>query len=265
MKFEWPLFLILLSATTLGAGPFPDDHGSTPSAARAVVPDTPATAGAIEIDVDEDWFSFLALPGVEYEVEIMTNTVWDLDGTLYAPGGLLRLRDETTADDSQPIRIQWTNTGAAATCFLKVNGFIEFTTGDYAVAVRTLNYADTDADNLLDHWETGFFGALIATGGEDPDGDGINNADEYLMGTDPTDPLSVLEITSIGRSNDLAVTWRAVRWGNYEVQVLDDLQPGMAWTPLSTRLHLSGSGEEIYQDESYTNHAHRFYRIEFKP
>ncbi len=45
--------------------------------------------------------------------------------------------------------------------------------------------ADTDADGLPDEWEKFFFGNLNQNGGGDPEGDGLTNAQEYLLGSDP--------------------------------------------------------------------------------
>jgi hypothetical protein len=44
---------------------------------------------------------------------------------------------------------------------------------------------DTDADGLCDAWEIQHFGNLDAAADADADGDGVNNRDEYLHGTDP--------------------------------------------------------------------------------
>jgi hypothetical protein len=46
---------------------------------------------------------------------------------------------------------------------------------------------DSDGDGLPDAWEQRFFGnPTIANPNADPDGDGRNNRDEFLAGTDPT-------------------------------------------------------------------------------
>ncbi len=51
--------------------------------------------------------------------------------------------------------------------------------------------ADRDGDCLPNYWEKKFFGnETIAKPTDDPDGDGCNNACEYLNGTDPNDPNS---------------------------------------------------------------------------
>ncbi|HLP78865.1 MAG TPA: hypothetical protein VK327_18340, partial [Candidatus Paceibacterota bacterium] len=59
---------------------------------------------------------------------------------------------------------------------------------------------DYDGDGLPDCWELSYFPSIYSYGPtHDPDGDGVNNLDEYLEGTVPNDPLSFhprLQITS---------------------------------------------------------------------
>lgn len=61
---------------------------------------------------------------------------------------------------------------------------------------------DADADGMPNGWERAYGLDVLSTVGTngaagDPDGDGMNNLDEYHAGTVPTNPDSVLAITSI--------------------------------------------------------------------
>ena len=51
---------------------------------------------------------------------------------------------------------------------------------------------DADKDGLPDCWEVQYFGNTYQVPNGDPDGDGNSNLTEYLDGTDPTDPQSML-------------------------------------------------------------------------
>jgi hypothetical protein len=63
----------------------------------------------------------------------------------------------------------------------------------FAFNVNGLNCAtdDADADGLPDCWELTYWPSIYTYGpNDDPDGDGVRNLDEYLEGTDPTNPRS---------------------------------------------------------------------------
>jgi hypothetical protein len=50
------------------------------------------------------------------------------------------------------------------------------------------NSFDADGDGLPDAWEQQYFGGLAQTPGGDPDGDGVSNFQEYLLGRNPAKP-----------------------------------------------------------------------------
>jgi hypothetical protein len=68
------------------------------------------------------------------------------------------------------------------------------TTGPVVVTVNgvaslgvtyTIGLADSDEDGLPDVWELLYFGNLLQGPNGDPDGDGINNLQEFLQGRNP--------------------------------------------------------------------------------
>jgi hypothetical protein len=62
---------------------------------------------------------------------------------------------------------------------------------------------------------------------EDKDHDGLTNYEEFLAGTDPSDPASKLEVrtlTKVGENVDL--TWASVPGQNYGIRFSNDL---LAW------------------------------------
>lgn len=68
--------------------------------------------------------------------------------------------------------------------------------------VTVLSYTDADADGMGDQWEYAAFGALTnAAGSADADGDGVPNRDEFLAGTQPTNALSVLQVSLLDDHN----------------------------------------------------------------
>jgi hypothetical protein len=57
---------------------------------------------------------------------------------------------------------------------------------------------DFDADGIADWWETNYPGFSTNNAADallDFDGDGLSNRDEYLSGTDPSNPGSVMKLT----------------------------------------------------------------------
>lgn len=95
---------------------------------------------------------------------------------------------------------------------------------------------DTDGDGLRDPWENAqgldpqnASGSQGADG--DPDGDGQTNTEEFLAGTAPVDPASVLEIETLtGTAPDFQLTWRSAPGKAYHIETSTDLQ---AWSTVT--------------------------------
>jgi hypothetical protein len=84
---------------------------------------------------------------------------------------------------------------------------------------------DTDGDGLPDAWELTHYGSLAGGPGADTDGDGQTSLEEYLAGTNPNDPSSVLAITSHNSTagTSTTLTWKSVMNRNYRIQQSTDL------------------------------------------
>ncbi len=83
----------------------------------------------------------------------------------------------------------------------------------------------SDTDGLPDWWRLAYFDHAVgedgdnSRAGEDADGDGRSNLQEYLSGTDPRDASSVFAITKIGTSgSDIEVFWNSVAGKTYQLQ-----------------------------------------------
>ncbi|MDI6774916.1 MAG: hypothetical protein QME60_05920 [Verrucomicrobiota bacterium] len=68
--------------------------------------------------------------------------------------------------------------------------------------------ADSDADGLSDDWEVCRFGNLAQTGAGDFDGDGLTNAEERNLGTDPTKGNAADTTGATGLE-----VYRPLKWG----------------------------------------------------
>jgi hypothetical protein len=105
-------------------------------------------------------------------------------------------------------------------------------------SVTNFVLADLDRDGIPDSWETNYFGASATNdpnnGLLDSDGDGMNNRDEYIAGTNPTNALSLLNII-FSATNSSVLNFVAQSNISYTVQWRTNLiAPG--WTNLTSIL-----------------------------
>lgn len=101
---------------------------------------------------------------------------------------------------------------------------------------------------------------------EDADGDGMSNLQEFLTGTDPTDPDSAFRIISITNVNDdLAVMWTTQPNKTNQLETSSILDSNATW--LSVGSLAIGTGSPISQTDSgaATNAPVRFYRVRLVP
>ena len=80
---------------------------------------------------------------------------------------------------------------------------------------------DQDGDAMEDSWENTYFGTINQAADADYDADGQTNLEEFIAGSDPTDPLSLFKIMSM---NDSTISWSAHAERVYEVWWTDDLE-----------------------------------------
>lgn len=144
--------------------------------------------------------------------------------------------------------------GVTAFTFSQANrgGYLRL---DLTVAERPL---DTDGDGLPDDWEWRYFYGAGAPG-EDSDGDKLSNFDEYLAGTDPTDPVSCLRCLTADPlpSAGFRLTWSSEPGRLYRVERSQSLTTGFA--PIATGLAATPP-ENLYVD-SAPPAGPAFYRV----
>jgi T5SS/PEP-CTERM-associated repeat protein len=103
--------------------------------------------------------------------------------------------------------------------------------------------------------------------GADPDHDGMNNLQEYLAGTNPTNASSCFTITSLALTNgNVRVRWSAVGGKHYVVQTNSAL--GADFSDASPVIIIPGMNEMVtnYLDPgAATNGRTHFYRIRLAP
>ncbi len=132
-------------------------------------------------------------------------------------------------------------------------------------------FIDTVGNGICDDWERAHFGIIGIDPHADPDGDGMTNLEEFLAGTDPNDPDSVLEITGIESGDGLT----SLRWNSRQTDTVPRRSyrvraagsptiPRTGWSVLQEDIPPQGA-ETTFEDVATDTEANRFYRIEMNP
>jgi hypothetical protein len=88
---------------------------------------------------------------------------------------------------------------------------------------------DANTNGLPDNWETAYG---VTDSLEDADGDGMNNLQEYIAGTNPTNASSYLKIDQMTASGANTLQFIALSNKTYTVEFTEALGSG-AWTRLA--------------------------------
>lgn len=119
-----------------------------------------------------------------------------------------------------------------------------------------------------DEWKLQFFGSLtnaIAADDADPDGDGCPNWQEYLAGTDPSNPSSVLSFDKGGAyatgPNGVTLSWLTAPNKTYILESIPAIG-GKTWTAINTN---TGDGYTYKYTQSKINSSAAFYRLCLHP
>ena len=131
------------------------------------------------------------------------------------------------------------------------------------------NLTDSVGDGIPDAWRAQYFPDVDPTGTTtnnlscttcDPDGDGQDNLQEYLAGTDPTNSASALRITAVARIGaDIQVSFTSVNGKFYTLKHCDSL--GNAWTIIVDNIP-GNDGIQQAIDIGGAGRARAFYRVQ---
>ncbi len=95
----------------------------------------------------------------------------------------------------------------------------------------------------------------------DPDGDGMNNWQEWVCGTDPTNALSALRLLSPTPAvSGVAVTWQSVNTRTYFLERSANLGAQPAFLPLATNIQ-GQTGTTTFTDTNAIGSGPFFYRV----
>lgn len=146
-------------------------------------------------------------------------------------------------------------------------GWISLSNSVARVQTDTIDQGPMSTNGLPIAWELLNFGQTGVDPKADPDGDGMNNLQEYLAGTNPKDAYSDLEITAFNSTTGgtlATVTWESVLTRNYYVQKRLSLDPGSPWLDSGLGL-ISPDGSSTTRIIADTNVPKRFYRVQAVP
>jgi hypothetical protein len=96
-------------------------------------------------------------------------------------------------------------------------------------------------------WMTQYFGSntnLWPAATADSDGDGMNNLQEFLAGTDPTNAASVLRVQLSNSPQGMFLSWPTQPGLTYQVQVKTNLT--VAWSSLGAPRFAAGTSDSIF-------------------
>jgi uncharacterized repeat protein (TIGR01451 family) len=119
---------------------------------------------------------------------------------------------------------------------------------------------DNDHDGLPDVWEdqNGLSSIDATDANQDPDHDGHTSLQEFVAGTDPNDPESVLRAVVTIQSSEAQVRFLTVIDKSYVVEAAPS--PAGPWLPIATELIGDGDTAIVFDSDFVTNEQ-RFYRV----
>jgi hypothetical protein len=125
-------------------------------------------------------------------------------------------------------------------------GAYEFQAPHSAIAYAWLQYYGLPADGSADH--------------ADPDGDGINNSQEWICGTNPTNAFSALRLLSAAPSvsDGAVVSWQSVGGITYSVECTTNL--ASSFTLLTSNV-VGRAAITSYADTNATGVGPFWYRV----
>ena len=104
---------------------------------------------------------------------------------------------------------------------------------------------DWNDDGIPDDWQEQYWGSnsgLWPSANADSDGDGVSNRQEYMAGTNPRDPNSVLRTSFTATAQGPRLVWNTVPGQVYQVEQTSDFS---TWVPVGGLRFAPGTSDSI--------------------
>jgi hypothetical protein len=104
---------------------------------------------------------------------------------------------------------------------------------------------DWNDDGIPDDWQAQYWGAspaLWPSPNADSDGDGVSNRQEYMAGTDPSDPNSVLRTSFANTPQGPRLVWNTIPGQVYQVEQTSDFS---TWVPVGGLRFAPGTTDSV--------------------
>jgi hypothetical protein len=128
-------------------------------------------------------------------------------------------------------------------------------------------FPDYNFDGLDDRFQRQYFPrwtAPEAGPNADPDGDGFTNAQEYIAGTNPVDPNSVLRVDAVRlQASGAAVAWPSATGRKYQLLGRNPINGIRGWQPVGSPVIATGNRTAAVDTNAPSDL--RFYRVEALP
>lgn len=141
-------------------------------------------------------------------------------------------------------------------------GWISLSNASAYVQTDSIDPGTLAPDGLPIAWLLTYFGTTNVNADADADGDGMSNRQEYLAGTDPTNPNDKLQITAFSTAPGgtlASVTWQSTPTRFYFIQKTSSLAPSV-WLDSGLGL-VAPDGASTTRTFSDTNAPMRSYRV----
>ena len=127
---------------------------------------------------------------------------------------------------------------------------------------------DSNSNQISDVWEVRHFGAVCVDPMADADEDGLFNREEYIAGTDPTNPASFLWIEDYAvspTSGCIQVAWPVQKWRTYSLEASDYLSTSTIWWRVTDTWEVTNDQTTIQWEDPYSNFYMYCYSVKVVP